>query len=109
MDGGVYLGLTVLLMGFAAWMTGAALANTWRPAWQLAAYGLLLGMADRFLVFSLFEGDLLSVAGYLLDTATLLAIGGVAFRLHRVRRMVVQYPWVYERRGPFSYRKIERQ
>ena len=29
---GVYLGLTVGLMGFAAYMTGQATAQTWKPS-----------------------------------------------------------------------------
>jgi hypothetical protein len=28
----VFIGMTVFVMGFAAFMTGQALANTWQPA-----------------------------------------------------------------------------
>ena len=100
----VYFGLTVCLMGFAAFMTGQAVAVTWKPAWQALGYTLLLGFADRFLAFALFEGHLLSVAAYLIDTATLAAIALLAWRLARARKMVSQYPWLYERAGPFSWR-----
>ena len=105
---GLYIGLTVLLMGFAAYMTGAAIANTWRPVWQMVVYGLLLGFADRFLAFALFEAELLSFSGYVIDTATLLAIGLLSFRFNQARRMVAQYPWLYEPAGPLSWRKIVR-
>ncbi len=101
---GVYLGLTLCLMGFAAFMTGQALAVTWKPAWHCAAYALLLGLADRFLAYALFDGELLSASAYLIDTATLLAVALLAWRLGRARKMVSQYPWLYERAGPLAWR-----
>jgi hypothetical protein len=103
----VFIGVTVGLVGFAAFMAGQALANAWRPAWQLVPYGLLLGAADRFLVWGLFHGDALLVTGYLIDTAVILAIAAASFRLTLARRMTSQYPWLYERTGPFSWRARE--
>ena len=100
----VTLFVTAIIVGFAAFMTGQALANTWRPAWQMLPYGLMLGFADRFLVWGLFGGDGLSVSGYAIDTAYLIAVGVAAYRLTRARRMVTQYPWLYERAGPFGWR-----
>ena len=100
----VFIGLTVCLMGFAAYMTGQALANTWRPWWLVIVYGALLGLFDRFLGFALFDGELLSVGGYAVDTAVLVAIGLFAFRLTQAHRMVSQYPWLYERSGLFGWR-----
>ncbi len=100
----VFIGLTVILIGGASWLTGQALARGWRPAWQMLPYGLLLGLADRFLTWSLFQGDLLTLAGYAIDTAVILAIGFVAYRLTLAGRMVAQYPWLYRRTGPFTWR-----
>lgn len=102
---GVFLGITVGLMGFAAFMTGQALANTWKPTWHAVVYAILLGFADRFLTFALFEGELLSLSGYLVDTAVLVAIILLAFRITQVRKMVSQYPWLYERVGLFGWRQ----
>jgi ABC-type uncharacterized transport system permease subunit len=101
----VFIGVTLCVMGFAAYMTGQAVATTWKPPWHALAYALLLGLVDRFLVYALFEGELLSLAGYALDTAVLVAIALVAFRLAQVRTMVRQYPWLYARSGPFSWRE----
>jgi len=101
---GVYFGLTVCLMGFAAFMAGQATAVTWKPAWHAFVYALLLGLADRFLAFALFGGSLLSLSAYLVDTATLASISLLAWRLARARKMVSQYPWLYERAGPLSWR-----
>ena len=100
----VFLGVSVLLMGVAAFATGRALAATWRPAWQVLAYSLLLGLAARFLVYALFGGTLTSLTGYFGDVAVLVVIGLTAYRLTHVRRMVSQYPWLYERAGPWRYR-----
>jgi len=35
------LGVTVCVTGFAAYMTGQAVANSWKPAWHALAYALL--------------------------------------------------------------------
>lgn len=100
----VFIGVTVVLMGFAGFMTGQALAGMWKPLWQLILYCLLLGGADRFLTWALFRGELLLVSGYLVDTAVILAIGFAAYRMTLARRMTAQYPWLYERTGLFTWR-----
>lgn len=100
----VFIGLTVVVMGGAGYLTGRALAATWRPVWKVLPPCLALGAADRFLTFALFGGELLSASGYVADTLVILAAGLIAFRLTRARKMVMQYPWLYETRGPFSWR-----
>lgn len=104
----VFVGITVILLGFAAWMTGQALANTWRPIWQLGPYSLLLGLADRFLTWGLFEPErpevLWLVSGYVIDTVVLAGFALLAYRVTKVRKMVTQYPWLYEQAGPFAWR-----
>jgi len=102
---GVFIGVTVFVIGFVAFMTGQAMANTWKPRWQLILYTSLLGFADRFLTFALFEGELLLLSGYLIDTAVLIAISLFAFYLTRTRKMVAQYPWLYQRQGLFGLRE----
>lgn len=101
----VFIGLTVILFGGCAFMTGQALASGWRPVRQVVLYGLLLGAGSRFLSFALFDGELLSIIGYGVNTVVLTAIGLAAYRLTQARRMVSQYPWLYERIGPFSWRE----
>jgi urea transporter len=94
----------VLLFGFAAVMTGQALARTWRPAWQLVPYALLLALGARFISYALFDGELLSPGGYVLGAAVLLALAFAAFRATLARKMVAQYPWLYDRAGLFGWR-----
>jgi hypothetical protein len=97
--------VTGILGGAAAWATGHALAETWRPFRQLAGYMLLLGGAVRFVHFALFEGELLSVPSYLADMLYLLAVGSLSWRMTYARRMVTQYRWLYRRTSPLTWRE----
>jgi hypothetical protein len=101
----VFVGITVGLSGFAAFMTGQALATNWKPVWQLVICCGLLGLLDRFLTWALFQGELLLLSGYLIDTFVILVIALVGFRFTMVRCMTAQYPWLYERKGLFSWRE----
>jgi len=104
---GVFIGMTVLLFGFAAYMTGQALANTWQPVWKVVPYGVLLAVGDRFLIFALFEGELLSISGFLADAIVLVAFTAISYRLVQARKMVSQYPWLYESDGLYNWRDRE--
>jgi len=97
--------VTGILGGLAAWATGRAIAETWRPYYQLVAYMSLLGAAVRFIHFALFEAELLSLPSYLADMLYLLAVCSLAYRMTLAHRMVSQYRWLYERAGPFSWRE----
>jgi branched-chain amino acid transport system ATP-binding protein len=98
--------LTVIVFGGGAMMMGRALAETWRPVGQCVAYGLLLGVANRLFGNFFFAQSVLSVSGYIVGTAVLIAIALVAYRITRVRKMVLQYPWLYRRESLFSWREI---
>jgi len=101
----VFIGMTVGLFGFAAYMTGQALANTWQPVWKVVPYGVMLALGDRFLIFALFDGELLSLTGVVIDAMALIALTALSYRLIHVRKMVSQYPWLYETAGPFNWRE----
>jgi hypothetical protein len=95
---------TLLLGGWAAWMTGRAVAITWRPYGMLIAYLLILAAAVRFFHYALFQGTLLSLYYYAIDAIVVLIIGSLGFRYRRARQMTTQYRWLYERTGPFGWR-----
>jgi len=100
----VFIGLTIFIIGGAAFLTGQAVASTWRRPWLVVAYCVLLAFVDRFLTWGLFDGPGLSLSGYLVDLVVLAAIGLFAFRITRVAKVVDQYPWLYERVGLMRYR-----
>ena len=88
---GVFVLVTVLLGGGAAWLTGRAIAQTWRPWWSVVAYMLVLGAIVRFFHFALFDGTLLSPHFYVVDTGVALLFGMAGFRVTRARQMIRQY------------------
>lgn len=101
-----FIGLNLIIMGFAAAMTGSAIARTWGPYWHVCAYCVLLALASRFLTYALFGGGLLSPTGYLIDLILLTTIGLLSHRMTYVNCLVGQYPWLYRHHSPFFYRNI---
>jgi branched-chain amino acid transport system ATP-binding protein len=71
-----FLLFTLVIGGWLAFMTGNALAATWRPFWQVLPYAVLLGVAERFFNYALFGGALLSLTGLVIDTALIMVIAG---------------------------------
>ena len=104
---GVFLLVSVALGGGGAWLTGRAIALTWRPAWQVAAYMMVLGAVVRFFHYALFQGTLLSPHYYLVDCAVCLIFGFAGFRATRVAQMTSQYRWLNGRAGPLRWRRLK--
>ena len=90
----------------ARWLSGRAIAATWRPPWQVAIAMLLIAAAARFIHFALFQGDLLSSAVLRGRRCIFLILGLLAWRMPRAAQMVRQYPWLYARTSPLSWRKL---
>lgn len=99
-----FVGLALVLFGIGGWMMGQALALTWRSIWLLAPYAALLAATARFLDFSLFGGDLGSWSGFLCVWLVVALIAAAGFRATRAGQMAAQYPWLFERVGPFTWR-----
>ena len=102
---GVFLLVTLFLGGGAAWLTGRAIAQTWRPGWQIVVYTLILGAAVRFIHYSLFGGTLLSPHYYAVDSAICMAVAFAGFRAARVAQMVTQYSWIHAADGLMRWRR----
>lgn len=96
--------VTCLLGGWAAWMTGRACAQTWRPPLALFFYLMGLGLAVRFIHHALFNGTMFSPQYYLVDTLILMLLGFLGYRYTRTNQMVSQYSWLYEKVSPLSWR-----
>lgn len=101
---GQFLFVTILLGGWAAWMTGRASAQTWRPYSSLVLFLLLLGIAVRFIHHALFGGSMVSIQYYCVDTFILMCLGLFGYRYTRTSQMVTQYYWLYERTGLLSWK-----
>ncbi len=100
----LFLLITCVLGGWAAWMTGRACAQTWRPYAMFLLYLLPLTAMVRFIHYAMFEGTLLSAHYYLVDLVVLAIIGTLGYRFTKVKQMVRQYSWMYEKTSPFSYK-----
>lgn len=99
-----FLIVTCALAGGAAYLTGRAIANTWKPNLQLVFYMVLLAAATRFIHFALFEGSLLSLWYYVIDLLVLLCFAFIGKRITRVGQMATQYSFIYEPAGLFAWR-----
>jgi len=102
---GVFLLVTIILGGGAALLAGRAVATTWRPAWQVIGYSLILASAVRFIHFSLFGGTLLSLHYYLVDAVFCIGFASFGFRATRQSQMVRQYRWLNEPLGLMRWRR----
>ena len=103
----VFLLLTVVLGGSAAWVTGKAIAQTWRPFWQLPIYVLLLTAGVRFLHFALFEEPLFPLQNWIVDYVVLLVSALLGHRRMRALQVSTQYYWLFRASGPLGWRRRE--
>ncbi len=107
----IFLFITVIIGGGAAWMSGRAVAMGWKPYLTAAIYCVLLACALRFLQWSLFyggtmHGSFFAVQYYLVDLLVLLAFAWLGYRLTLTTQMVTQYHWLYRRTSPLSWTAI---
>jgi len=101
----LFLLVTVVMGGWLAWMSGRAIAKTWKSPVQLVIYMLVLGLVVRFIHFAMFEATLLTLHFYIVDTIVLMAFGFAGWRFNRAKQMTTQYRWLYERTGPFGWKR----
>ncbi|MBV9637818.1 MAG: hypothetical protein JOZ40_24585 [Methylobacteriaceae bacterium] len=99
----VFLIMTVILGGSAAWATGRALAKTWRPFGQVFVYVIGLGGAVHFLHHALFGEAFLSLHYYLVDVVILAVAASLGYRRMRAQQMVTQYSFSFDASGPFGW------
>jgi hypothetical protein len=102
---GVFVLVTIILGGGAALLAGRAIAATWRPWWQVVAYGFVLAGAVRFIHFSLYGGTFLSLHYYLVDTVFCIVFGYLGFKAARARQMITQYRWLNQSDGLMRWRR----
>ena len=90
-----FLALTAVLGCAGAFVTGRAMAQTWRSQWLGVAYMLPLGFAVRFLHFALF-GEKTDASQATLCFVALAMAALAGFAVARRSQMGRQYPWLSE-------------
>jgi FtsH-binding integral membrane protein len=100
----VFLLLTVIIGGGAAFLAGRSMAREWRPIAQLIVFMVPLTAGVRFLHFALYQEELFSLSHFLVSAIFLMACAVFGYRLKRADQMAKQYPWLYERSGLLSWR-----
>jgi len=100
----IFIIMTLIFGGGAAFLTGRGLASRWRPMWMAVLAMLPLTAGMRFLHFALFEANLLSFHYFLSDFIVMLAGSLLGYRWTLARKMVQQYPWLYEPSWPLGWK-----
>ena len=100
----IFLILTVIMGGGAAFMAGRGLAMKWRPVSTAVPAMVPLTLGLRFLHYALFGADLTSLHYLITDFIILLAACLLGYRMTMVKKMTHQYPWLYEQSGPLGWR-----
>lgn len=90
----VFLGVTLVLGGLAAFASGRSVARGWRPLGLLALYAAPLAFAMRFLHWSLFGEPIFAALPALIAYVYALAIESVSWRLTHHALVRRQYPWL---------------
>jgi hypothetical protein len=93
----VFFLVTILIGGSGAFISGRAVAQTWRPFWHIPIYMLALAGFVRFFHYALFWEVFLSLKNYLVDFAVVFAAAAIGYRLTRSQQMVSQYGWIFGR------------
>ncbi len=99
-----FLLITVVMGGWTAWRTGKSAAEGWSSYRVLVFYTLLLGVAIRFIHHALFNGSMLTLQYYVVDTIILLLFATAGYRYYRTQQMSNNYYWLYEKVSPFSWK-----
>ena len=95
----IFLLVTVIMGGSAGYISGRAIAQTWRPFWHVPLYMLLLAATVRFFHYALFWEALLSLKNYVVDFAVVFAAAAAGYRMTRTHQMAAQYGRIFGRAG----------
>jgi hypothetical protein len=96
--------LTLIVGGAGAWLTGRAIAHTWRPWWIAALWMGPLAAAVRFLQAALFNGRPTAPLEAIVALVVLMLIAAAGHRRTRARQMSSRYDWLFAAAGPLSWR-----
>jgi Domain of unknown function (DUF6867) len=95
--------VTLIMGGWAAWMTGKACASNWSRYPTLFIYLVILTAGVRFLHKAPFGGTLIAPYYFVVDLIFIQLIGLLSFRLKLVNQMVGKYGWLFEKAGALNW------
>ena len=72
---------------------------------MVLVYAAGLGLAVRYIQYALFNQPLIALPAYLIDTVILTGITFLGYQLYRTGQMVRQYPWMFEKTSPLTWRR----
>jgi hypothetical protein len=98
--------VTLIMGGGAAFISGRAIAHTWRPYWHVPLYMVGLALIVRFWHFALFDEPFVSLKSYCVDFIVAFAAASFGYRLVRAHQMATQYGWLFRRFGPLGWRRL---
>jgi hypothetical protein len=101
---GIFVVLTIILGGGAAFLAGRSLAKGWHSVGLLLIYMVPFTAGLRFLHFALFEGHLTSPLYFITHGLVVTGFALLGYRVTRANQMSTQYPWLYERSGLLTWR-----
>lgn len=100
----IFIILTCILGGGAAYAAGRNLAQGWRPYWLLFVYMLIFTCGIRFLHFALFQSELFSLKYYFSHGLVVQLFALLGYRVTLAKQMVSKYPFAFERSGLLTWR-----
>src|SRR5262245_19178509 len=104
----IFVLVTIMMGGGAAYVSGKAIAQTWRPYWHVPVYMVPLAATVRFCHFALFQEPLISLKSFAVDFLVALVAASFGYRLLRASQMARQYGWLFSRHGLLSWRPIDK-
>ena len=98
-NGWVFLLVTVIIGGTAAFLSGRAIAQTWRPFWQSRSTCWRSPPRVRFFHYALFDEPMLSLQNYIVDFAVVLAAASLGYRIAPRPPDGAAVHWLFRRTG----------
>jgi len=95
--------VTLIMGGWAAWMTGKACGSAWSRYPTLFIYLTLLTCAIRFLHQAPFGGNMFSPYHFVVDFIVIQVIGWLSYRLKVANQMASRYGWMFQKSGALSW------
>ena len=100
----LYFVLITIIMGMDGVAHGKECCRRLEQLWGPGVLYATSGVAIRFIHHALFNGSMLTLQYYVVDTIILLLFATAGYRYYRTQQMTNNYYWLYEKVSPFSWK-----